>query len=677
MLNTYYPNLFKPLDLGFTTLRNRIFMASMHARFELLGQAEERAAAFYERRAKGGAALIITGGYSPNPQGVIDEGSHYLNSFEQVPRQQIITDAVHAAGGKIALQILHAGRYAKTDDLVGPSQIASAINPRKVHALSTEEVEKTINDYVTCARLAKAAGFDGVEIMGSEGYLIPTFCAALTNNRKDKWGGSFENRIQFPIEIVRRTREEVGTNFIILYRISALDLVEGGLTGEETQKLARQIETAGANILTTGIGWHESRIPTIAHMVPRGGWRHTAKKIKEAVNIPVAATNRINTPETGEELLRDGDADIVALGRQMLADPDFAVKAEKGQGARINTCIGCNQACLDYIFAEKPSTCIVNPLAGRELDFKISETKNPLKLAVVGGGPAGMSAALTALDRGHYVTLFESSNELGGQFNLAKRIPGKEDFQETIRYFSTRLNTEGAEIRLASRVTGKQLLEEGFDHIIIATGVKPRLVEIEGADNNNVINYIQALTDTKPIGDKVAIIGSGGIGFDVAEYITAIDSKLSGSINAFMEHWGVDMVHTIPGGLIKRERQTARRSVTMLQRSISRPGKELGLTTGWVVRGELKARGVMNITGASYNKITTQGVSIMVDNEEQLVEVDTVIICAGQEPENSLYNELIKEKGARVSVIGGAKESNRLDALRAIKEGMMAALELN
>ena len=676
MLNTHYPNLFKPLDLGFTTLRNRIFMASMHARFELLGQAEERAAAFYERRAKGGAALIITGGYSPNPQGIIDEGSHYLNSLEQVPRQQIITDAVHAAGGKIALQILHAGRYAKTDDLVGPSDISSPINPRKVHALTSEEVERTINDYVTCAGLAKSAGFDGVEIMGSEGYLIPTFCAAVTNNRNDKWGGSFENRIRFPIEIVRRTRAEVGTNFIILYRISALDLVEGGLTGEETQMLARQIETAGANILTTGIGWHESRVPTIAHMVPRGGWRHTAKKIKEAVNIPVAATNRINTPETGEELLRDGDADIVALGRQMLADPDFAVKAEKGQGAAINTCIGCNQACLDYIFADKPSSCLVNPIAGNELDIKITKTIRPLKVAVVGGGPAGMSAALTALDCGHGVTLYESANELGGQFNLAKRIPGKEDFQETIRYFRTRLKTGGAIIKLDNRVTGSQLLEEGFDHIIIATGVKPRLLKIEGARRSNVINYIEALTDAKPIGDRVAIVGSGGIGFDVAEYITAIDRELSGSINAFMQHWGVDMVHTSPGGLIKRDRQATGRSVVMLQRSDSRPGKKLGLTTGWVVRGELKARGVKNITGASYNKITTQGISITVGNDEQLIEVDTVEVCAGQEPENIIYNDLVREKGTSLSLIGGAKASNGLDALRAIKEGMEAALKL-
>ncbi|MGB0630129.1 MAG: 2,4-dienoyl-CoA reductase FMN-binding domain-containing protein, partial [Alphaproteobacteria bacterium] len=451
MTDTRYPHLFEPLDLGFTTLKNRVFMASMHMRFELMGQAADRAAAFYAERAKGGASLIITGGYAPNPQGVMDAGAHYLNSPDLVEEQSKIPEAVHAAGGKVALQILHAGRYAKVDDLVGPSDLPSPINPREVHALTTQEVEQTIEDYVNCAALAQEAGFDGVEIMGSEGYLITTFCAPRTNTRTDAWGGSFENRIRFPVEIVRRVRERVGREFIILYRISALDLIEDGLTGEETEILAREIEKAGADILTTGIGWHEARIPTIAHMVPRGGWRHAARRIKEAVTIPVAATNRINTPETGEELLANGDADVVALGRQMLADPYFANKAQAGRADAINTCIGCNQACLDYIFADKASSCLVNPFAGRELEMSRVQSSSPKKLAVVGAGAAGLAAALTAAESGHAVTLFEGSGELGGQFNLAKRIPGKEDFDETIRYFRTRLAEEGVDIRLNSR----------------------------------------------------------------------------------------------------------------------------------------------------------------------------------------------------------------------------------
>ena len=675
MTNRNYPHLFEPLDLGFTTLKNRIFMASMHMRFELMGQAADRAAAFYAERAKGGAALIITGGYAPNPQGVMDAGAHYLNAPDQVEEQKKIPDAVHAAGGKIALQILHAGRYAKVDDLVGPSDLPSPINPREVHALTTDEVEQTVEDYVNCAALAQDAGFDGVEIMGSEGYLITTFCAPRTNNRTDEWGGSFENRIRFPIEIVRRVRERVGRDFIILYRISALDLIEDGLTGDETEILAREIEKAGADILTTGIGWHEARIPTIAHMVPRGGWRHAARRIKNAVNIPVAATNRINTPETGEELLANGDADVVALGRQMLADPHFANKAEAGRGDAINTCIGCNQACLDYIFADKPSSCLVNPFAGRELDIVRKKSAAPNKLAVVGAGPAGMSAALTAAECGHAVTLFEGSGELGGQFNLAKRIPGKEDFDDSIRYFRSRLGEESVDVRLNARPTADDLSSGGFDHVIVSTGVTPRALDIEGADRENVISYIDALLERKPVGEKVAIIGSGGIGFDVAEFITNPHNQLPVPIDEFLAHWGIDKAHIAPGGTMAPVREAPTRTVTMLQRTESRPGKTLGLTTGWVVRSELKSRGVNNITGATYNRIDGDGVHITIGGEDSLIPADTVIVCAGQESDNALYNDLTAA-GVPATVIGGAEKSAGLDALGAIRQGTEAALAL-
>jgi 2,4-dienoyl-CoA reductase (NADPH2) len=675
MTNPHYPHLFEPLDIGCAVLPNRVFMASMHMRFELMDRAEERAAAFYAERARGGCALVITGGYAPNPEGVMDAGAHYLNAPDQVAAQRVIPDAVHAEGGRVVLQILHAGRYAKVDDLVGPSDIPSPINPRKVRALSTGEVERTVEDYVRCAALAKEAGFDGVEIMGSEGYLISTFCAPRTNARTDEWGGSFENRIRFPVEIVRRIREKLGPDFIILYRISALDLIEDGLTGEETQALARAIEKAGANVLTTGIGWHEARIPTIAHMVPRAAWRHAARRIREAVSIPVAATNRINTPEVAEELLAAGDADAVALGRQMLADPFFAKKAETGRADAINTCIGCNQACLDYIFANSASSCLVNPFAGRETDIAIRKTADPKRIAVVGAGPAGMAAALTAAECGHSVTLYEASAELGGQFNLAKRIPGKEDFEDAIRYYRTRLPEAGVDVRLSTRAEADELAKANFDRVIVATGVRPRPLGIEGADRANVVSYVDAISGRAEIGKRVAIVGSGGIGFDVAELVSSPHGRDPVTIPQFLAHWGVDPAHRAPGGVTAPVREKPARSVVMLQRSEGRPGKTLGLTTGWVVRGELKSRGVENVTGATYRKIDDKGLHISIGGADRLIEADTVIVCAGQEEERGLYDAL-KARGIPVSVIGGAERSAGLDALRAIREGTELALSL-
>ena len=673
MPNSRYPHLFEPLDLGFLTLKNRIFMASMHMRFELMGRAEERAAAFYAERAKGGAALIVTGGYAPDPAGVMDEGAHYLNAREQVAAQKVIPDAVHAVGGRIALQILHAGRYAKVENPVGPSDLPSPINPREVRALATEEVERTVEDYVNCAALARDAGFDGVEIMGSEGYLITTFCAARTNNRTDEWGGSFENRIRFPVEIVRRTRRRLGPEFIILYRLSALDLVEGGLTGTETEELAREIEKAGADILTTGIGWHEARVPTIAHMVPRAGWRHAARRIREAVGIPVAATNRITTPEVAEAVIAGGDADIVALGRQMLADPGFAAKAQAGRGKAINTCIGCNQACLDYIFSDRASTCLVNPFAGRELDLAIRPAAKPLKLAVVGAGPAGMSAALTAAECGHRVTLFEAAPEIGGQFNLAKRVPGKEDFADSIRYFATRLAEEGVEARTGTAASAQALADEGFDHVIVATGVSPRKVDIEGADRDNVVSYVDALSGRARLGERVAIIGSGGIGFDVAVFLSSPPGPCP--VDEFLDRWGVDVDHETPGGLGKPSRGVSGRSVVMLQRSRTRPGNTLGLTTGWAIRAELRSLGVQNLADVVYRRIDDRGVHVTVGGDESLVEADSVVVCAGQEAERSLYMQL-RESGMPATVIGGAEKAAGLDALKAIRQGTETALAL-
>ena len=672
-----YPHLLRPLDLGFTTLKNRAIMGSMHTRLELMDNTIERQAAFYAERARGQVGLIVTGGYAPNPFGRMDDRSEVLDRSDQVADLRRITDAVHDEDGKICLQILHAGRYARIDAPVGASDIPAPINRCEVHSLTSDEVERTIEDFATCAALAREAGFDGVEVMGSEGYLITQFCAERTNNRQDDWGGAFENRIRFPLEIVRRVRERVGQDFILIYRISALDLVDGGFTGEETAVLAREVEAAGADILSSGIGWHEARIPTIGHMVPRGAWRFATAHLKRTVSIPVVASNRINTPELGDEIIGSGEADLVAMARPLLADAFFVAKAMAGKADQINTCIACNQACLDYIFTGRAATCLVNPRAGREFDFDRASDAAPKKIAVIGAGAAGMACAVTAAERGHAVSLFEASDAIGGQINMAKVIPGKDEFDETLRYFRSRLESTGVDVRLNRRPGPGELKQENYDHIVVATGVSPRALDIDGIDHPKVLSYVDVLSGRKPVGRRVAIAGAGGIGFDVAEYLTGGESEPEISTEGFLDDWGVDRAHASPGGLGSPRdlRDGQDRSVTMLQRSSKRFGRTLGLTTGWALRVALENRGVDMIGDVTYRKIDDEGLHITTGDEDRVIAADTVVICVGQEPNRQLYDEL-EAVGLPATLIGGAEETAGLDALRAIDQGVRLAMEL-
>ena len=672
-----YPHLLRPLDLGFTTLKNRAIMGSMHTRLELMDNALEREVAFYAERARGEVGLIVTGGYAPNPAGRMDEDAAVLDREDQVAGLGRIAKAVHDEGGRICLQILHAGRYAKIAAPVGASDIPSPINRCDIHALTADEVERTIEDFVTCAALAQAAGFDGVEIMGSEGYLITQFCAERTNTRSDHWGGPLENRLRFPIEIVRRVRARVGPAFILIYRISALDLVDGGLTGDETAALARAVEAEGADMLSSGIGWHEARVPTIGHMVPRGAWRFATANLKQAVSIPVVASNRINTPELAEEIIASGDADLVAMARPLLADPFFVAKAMAGKADEINTCIACNQACLDFIFRERAATCLVNPRAGREVDFDTAPAPEPKKVAVVGAGAAGMACAVTAAERGHDVTLFEAGDRVGGQINMAKVIPGKDDFHETLRYFSRRLEATGVDVRLNQRPDSNELEGGGYDAVVVATGVTPRRLDVDGVDHPKVLSYTDVLTARKPVGDRVAIVGAGGIGFDVAEFLTGGGAEASITAEEFLDEWGVDRAHAAPGGVGRRPETSPNgaRKVTMVQRSPKRFGRTLGLTTGWALRAALENRGVEMIGGAAYRKIDDAGLHVTVDGEDRVIEADTIVVCVGQEPDRRLYDAL-RSRGVAATLIGGAEESAGLDALRAIDQGVRLAMAL-
>ncbi|MEV3893670.1 NADPH-dependent 2,4-dienoyl-CoA reductase [Streptomyces anulatus] len=668
-----YPNLLSPLDLGFTTLPNRVLMGSMHIGLEEAERGFERMAAFYAERARGGVGLMVTGGIAPSERACSFPGGAKMTTEAEAEQHREITSAVHAAGGRIAMQILHFGRYAHHPDLVAPSALKAPISGFTPNALTDDQVEETIEEFVRAAGLARLAGYDGVEIMGSEGYLINEFIVSATNHRTDRWGGSYENRMRLPVEIVRRVRERVGDDFILIYRLSMLDLVPGGSTLEEVVTLAKEIEAAGATIINTGIGWHEARIPTIATSVPRGAFSWVTEKVRGAVSAPLVTSNRINTPEVAEEILASGRADMVSMARPFLADPEFVAKAAAGRADAINTCIGCNQACLDHIFSLKITSCLVNPRACHETELVLSPTRTRKRVAVVGAGPAGLACSVTAAERGHAVTLFDTADEIGGQLNVARRVPGKEEFDETLRYFRTRLAELDVEVRLSTRADTGTL--DGYDEIVLATGVEPRTPAIPGTDRPNVVSYLDVLRDGTPVGDRVAIVGAGGIGFDVAEFLTDGGDAASLDADTFFRQWGVDTSYAERGGLRAPERPKSPRTVHLVQRRTTKVGAGLGKTTGWIHRTELRHRGVEMIAGASYDLIDDEGLHLTVDGERRVLPVDTVVLCAGQEPRRELYEEL-RAGAVPVHLIGGADVAAELDAKRAIRQGTELAAAL-
>ncbi len=669
-----YPHLLAPLDLGFTSLRNRVVMGSMHTNLEEARGGFDKLAVFYAERARGGVGLIVTGGIAPNLRGSLGPFGATLAWPWQVGKHRKVTEAVHGAGGKIALQILHGGRYSYHPLSVAPSAVKSPITPFKPRALSTRGVAATIRDYARCAVLARRAGYDGVEIMGSEGYLINEFIAARTNRRTDEWGGSYENRMRFPVEIVKAVRQAVGEDFIIIFRLSMLDLVPEGSSWEEVVQLAKALEAAGTTLLNTGIGWHEARVPTIGAMVPRGAYAWVTKRLKTEVGIPLITTNRINTPEVAEEILAGGGADMVSMARPLLADPDFVQKAAEDRALDINTCIACNQACLDQVFARKRATCLVNPRACYETELVFQPTTAAKRIAVVGGGAAGMSFACHAAERGHAVTLFEAAPELGGQLNLAKRVPGKEEFCETLRYFGRRLATAGVTVRLGVRATLADL--EPFAEVVLATGVRARRPDLPGIDHPKVISYPDLLAGRRSAGKSVAVIGAGGIGFDVAEFL--VQPSAPPLVERYLDEWGVDGTHTTRGGLLPASRlPEPARAVFLLQRKTDRMGADLGKTTGWIHRATLKAMKVKMQGGVHYERIDDAGLWIRdgKDAGSRCLAVDSIILCAGQEPERSLV-EPLRATGKPVHLIGGADLAAELDAQRAIRQGAELAAKI-
>ncbi len=680
-MNTHYPKLFEPLDLGFTTLKNRILMGSMHTGLEDRFYHMDKLAAYFAERAKGGVGLIVTGGYAPNRRGELSPLGSKMDSKITARLHRKVTSAVHNEGGKIALQILHAGRYGYTPYSVSASARKAPINPFKPSELSHRQILKTINDYAQAVSLAKYAGYDGVEIMGSEGYLINQFIAERVNQRSDEWGGSAENRMRFPVAIVKRIREEVGDDFIIVYRMSVMDLVEGGQSWEEIVALAKALEQAGVTIINTGIGWHEARIPTIVTSVPRAAFAFATGKLREAVTIPVCASNRINTPELAEEIIASGDADMVSMARPLLADPEFAIKAEQGRADEINTCIACNQACLDHTFSMKRSSCLVNPRACYETELVYRPATSPRKVAVIGAGPAGMAASTVLAERGHQVTLYDAEDKIGGQFNIAAQIPGKADFLETMRYFRTMLAKHQVELKLGQRASAESLLQANFDDIIVATGIHPRTPQIEGIDHPKVMSYLDVLKHHKPVGKRVAIIGAGGIGFDVGEFLVH-EHGLSEeqAKQRWYEEWGVDTSLSSRGAMRAPVVAAPERQVFLLQRKETSVGKGLGKTSGWVHRAALNMKGVKMMPGCEYQLIDDRGLHILVSGKPELLEVDNVVICAGQTPNRDLADQLeasgASEKGVSVHVIGGANVAAELDAKRAIKQASELAAAL-
>ncbi len=668
-----YPHLFAPLDLGFVTLPNRVLMGSMHTGLEDHAKDFDKLAAYFAERARGGVGLMVTGGIAPNIAGWLKPFGGRLSMPWHVARHRKVTRAVHAEGGRICMQILHAGRYGYHPLSVAPSKIKSPITPFTPRELSAGGVERTIRDFVHCAKLSRDAGYDGIEIMGSEGYLLNQFLVERTNKRSDRWGGSLENRQRFPIDIVRRTREAVGKDFIIIYRLSMLDLVDNAQSWAEIVQLAKAIERAGATMINTGIGWHEARIPTIVTSVPRAAFTWVTRKLKSDVSIPLITTNRINMPDVAEKIIAGGDADMVSMARPLLADADWVAKARRGDTQRINTCIACNQACLDHVFENKRASCLLNPRACHETELRIGKTDAPKKFAVVGAGPAGLACATTLAERGHAVTLFEASSEIGGQFNMAKRIPGKEEFHESLRYFSHRIVDTGVDLRLNTVASPDNV--RAFDSVILATGVTPRAITIPGADRPNVLSYLDVVLSGKPVGRRVAIVGAGGIGFDVAEFVTQSEPSATTSINRWSHEWGVDEAYAHRGGLAKPAPEPSEREVWLLQRTPGAPGKRLNKTTGWVHRASLKMKNVKALGGVSYERIDDDGLHVIVDGKPQVLAVDTVVVCAGQESRRDLYDTL-KSAGNNVHVIGGADVAAELDAKRAIAQGTRLAAAL-
>lgn len=665
-----YPHFLAPLDLGYVKLRNRALMGSMHTALEETEGGFARLAAFYAERARGEAGLIVTGGIAPNPAGRVFTGAAKMDTEHEADEHKVITKAVHDNGGLIAMQVLHTGRYGYHSDSVGASEIKSPIGISKPKKLTPEGILQTIADYAKCAQLAQYAGYDGVEIMGSEGYLINQFTAARTNNRDDEWGGTYEKRMRFPVEVVKAVRKAVGEKFIIIYRLSLLDLVDGGSSWDEVVLLGKAIEKAGATIINTGIGWHEARIPTIAMVVPRGIFSQVTGKLKKEVTLPVVTSNRINTPEIAEEIIARGDADLVSMARPFLADADFVIKSRTGKSHLINTCIACNQACLDHTFGGKLTSCLVNPRACNETNLNYVKTTKPKKIAVVGAGPAGLSASTVLAERGHQVTLFDANSKIGGQLNIAREIPSKREFDETMRYFGNMLTEYKVDVKLGKKVTADELVAGKFDEIVMATGILPRTPGIPGVDSKKVLSYIDVLRDKKPVGKNVAIIGGGGIGYDTALYLTDPGHQTWAKPEEFAKEWGFDLKVSTRAGLKEKspEHKASPRQVTMFKRSKGKFGGSLGKTTGWVHKITLEERGVAQFSNVTYEKIDDAGLHFGLKGESKTLACDTIVLCAGQDPLRELEAGLTAA-GIRPHIIGGAKEAGELDAKRAIAEG--------